>query len=60
MSRINLDIAIANMECLEMDFDMLKDDTWIPDKYSIEASQDNVQEVLEFLRALKEEKNNHN
>jgi len=41
--------AKNNLQCVIEDLDMLEDSTWIPDTDSIEASRENLKEVLDFL-----------
>ena len=41
--------AKNNLQCVIEDLDMLEDGTWIPDTDSIEASRENLKEVLDFL-----------
>ncbi len=51
---MTLDKATQAAICLSEDLQMLADGTWEPDNDSIEASQDSLSIIIEFLSELQD------
>lgn len=44
--------ALEALDCLEQDFEMLRDGTWIPDNDSINASIAMLSRIEDFMESL--------
>jgi hypothetical protein len=38
------------LEALETDFELLRDESWIPERHSLDASQDVIEEIRRILK----------
>lgn len=44
--------AVAALNNLKEDFELLSDGSWVPDEDSCQASMDNVDKVLTYIKEL--------
>jgi hypothetical protein len=40
---------LAKLKCLKTDFEMLDEGIWIPDTDSIQASVDNIEDIINYI-----------
>jgi len=49
MEEKDLETILKKLDQLREDFQMLKDDIWVPDSHSCDASIDNVEDIIYIL-----------